>query len=91
MTSFPIDWIAPTGLRPIDPEAVRTEVPIAELHTAGLSLTAIGLYGELLSYQGAPINPFDNQLDGVEDIRTAIEELIDNGYAVRTPAPNPAD
>ena len=87
MTERPRVWIAPTGLRVVDPDATQTAVPVDELLEAGLSFLAIGLYGELLSYQGKPVDPYENQLDAVEDISDAIDQLVKHGYAVRVGEP----
>ncbi len=80
-------WIAPTGVRLVNPEAVSTTVPVQLMVDAGFSLTSIGLYGELLSYQGVPMNPYQNSIDELEDIRAAIDELVSSGYVVRVPPP----
>jgi hypothetical protein len=40
-----------------------------------------------LSYQGAPIDPFDRAIDPPEEIRAAIDELIAHGFIVRVPQP----
>jgi hypothetical protein len=87
MTQVPTDWIAPTGIRPVDPEATHTDVPVGRMHAAGLSLTARGLYAELLSYQSAPIDPFARAIDPPEEVRAAVDELIAHGFVVGVPQP----
>lgn len=83
MTSRASDWIAVTGLHAVDPEATTTMVPAAAMNDWRLSLVAKGLYAALLSYQGQPIDPFENAVEDDDDIASAIEELIANGYATR--------
>lgn len=48
-----------------------------------LSLAAKGLYALLLTYQGRPIDPFDDALEDESKIRQTIDELIASGDAVR--------
>lgn len=83
MTSTATDWIAPTGMRPFDAEATSTATPAAAMNDERLSLAAKGLYALLLSYQGEPIDPYEDAVEDIDDICAAIEELIDCGYAVR--------
>lgn len=73
-------WVAPTGLRLIDDEVTRTSVPTAALARDGVSFLGIGLYGEVLSFQGKPIDVFADALDDLHDIRTAVDELVMLGY-----------
>jgi len=77
------DWIAPTGLRLVDPDAAETFVPASAMEDPRLSLTAKGLYGLLLSNQGDPIDPYDDAIEDESEIKAAIDELIRTGYAVR--------
>ncbi len=83
MSSMRSDWVAVTGVRPVDPDVTQTAVPWSVMHDERLSLTAKGLYGRLLSYQGQPIDPYDEALDDQDDIAAAIDELLASGYAVR--------
>jgi hypothetical protein len=83
MTSGATDWIAPTGVRRFDPEATTTAIPASAMADPRLSLTAKGLYTLLITYQGEPIDPYADAIEDVEDIRAAIDELINCGYAVR--------
>jgi hypothetical protein len=82
MTS-PTDWIAPTGVRAVEPNASDTAIPDAKMSDPRLSLTAKGLYALLLTCQGQPVNPFEDAIEDEAEIRAAIAELIANGYAVR--------
>lgn len=77
------DWVAVVGLRLFDPEATTTDVPGAVMNDPGLSLIARGLYAALLSYQGQPIDPYENAIDEDAESAEAIEELIGAGLAVR--------
>lgn len=73
-------WVAPTGLRGVDPRATHTDVPVDELARLGFSFEAIGIYGEVLSYQGVPVQIFAGERDQPELIRSAVEELVAWGY-----------
>jgi len=83
MTSSGTDWVAPTGLRPYDADAKSTAIPASAMNDPRLSLVARGLYALLLSYQGKPIDPYEDAIEEPGDLRAAIEELINCGYAVR--------
>lgn len=83
MTSNISDWIAPTGVRRIAPDTLSTQVPETVLSDTRLSLTAKGLYALLLTYQGRPVDPYEDALEDEAEIRAAIDELIAFGYAVR--------
>ena len=48
-----------------------------------LSLVAKGLYAALLPHQGQPIDPYDDAIEDEGEIRTAIDEVVACGYAVR--------
>ncbi|HWH25137.1 MAG TPA: hypothetical protein VNT53_00625 [Pseudolysinimonas sp.] len=83
MTSRASDWIAVTGLHAVDPDASTTLVPDMIMNDSRLSLIARGLYALLLSYQGQPIDPYEDAIEDEEEIRTAVDALIETGYAVR--------
>lgn len=83
MASQASDWVAVTGLHAVDPEATTTLVPGAVMNDPRLSLIAKGLYTALLSYQGQPIDPYEDAIEDDQEIRTAIDELVECGYAVR--------
>lgn len=83
------DWIAPTGVRAVEPDAASTAITDSAMGDPRLSLIAKGLYALLLTYQGQPVDPYEDAIDEKEEIRTAIEELVSNGYAIRVKAPNP--
>lgn len=83
MTSGSSDWIAPTGVRAVEVDAIDTAIPDAAMSDPRLSLAAKGLYALLLTYQGQPIDPYDDAIEDDADIRAAIEELVECGYAVR--------
>ena len=83
MASHARDWIAVTGLHAVDPDATTTLIPAAVMNDFRLSLVAKGLYAALLSYQGQPIDPYEDAIEDDEEIRTAVEELVRAGYAVR--------
>jgi hypothetical protein len=81
------DWIAPTGIRRIEPNATHTDIPTGRMEADDLSFTARGLYAELLSYQGTPMNPYQDARGESVEIEAAIAELIEHGYIVRVPRP----
>lgn len=83
----PTDWIAPTGLRLFDPDTTETFVPASAMDDPRLSLVAKGLYGLLLSYQGEPIDPYEDAIEDDTEIRAAIDQLISCGWAVRVQPP----
>ena len=80
-------WIAPTGIRRYDPNSTHVEIPLGQMESDGLSFTARGLYGELLSYQGVPMNPYTGALESVEETASAIAELVDHGYVIYVAEP----
>jgi hypothetical protein len=83
MTSRASDWVAVTGLHAVDPDATTTLVPGSVMNDPRLSLVAKGLYTALLSYQGQPIDPYEDAIEDEGEIRTAIDQLVECGYAVR--------
>lgn len=83
MKSPASDWIAPTGVRSVEADAIDTAIPDSAMSDRRLSLAAKGLYALLLTYQGQPIDPYDDAVEDEADIRAAIDELIECGYAVR--------
>lgn len=80
------DWIAATGPRAVSKNAEDTAIPYALLDDPGLSLIAKGLYALVLTGQGQPINPYEDGIEDVEDIRAAIEELVGAGLVIRVAA-----
>lgn len=70
------DWIAATGPRALSDDAEDNSIPIAVLADPNLSLPAKGILALVLSYQGQPVNPYDDAVEDVEAIRGAIDELI---------------
>jgi len=83
MTSGSSDWIAPTGVRAVEADAIDTAIPDSAMSDPRLSLAAKGLYALLLTYQGQPLDPYEDAIEDEADIQAAIDELIVNGYAVR--------
>ena len=83
MTQSFTDWIAPTGLRRVIQDAVATDIPDDAMSDPRLSLIAKGLYALLLTHQGQPIDPYEDAVEDAVEIRAAIDELIENGYATR--------
>jgi hypothetical protein len=83
MSSTRSDWIAVTGVRSFDLDTTETAIPWSIMNDERLSLIAKGLYGRLLSYEGQPLDPYDEALDDLEDIAAAIDQLLGGGYAVR--------
>ena len=83
MTQSLTDWIAPTGLRRVIPDAETTDIPDDAMSDPRLSLIAKGLYALLLTYQGQPIDPYEDAFEDAAEIRAAVDELIENGYATR--------
>ncbi|MFB8190360.1 hypothetical protein ACFC14_13615 [Microbacterium sp. NPDC055988] len=77
------DWIAATGPRAVSEKAEDTAIPYAVLDDPHLSLIAKGLYALLLTGQGQPINPYEDAVEDVEDIRLAIDELVEAGLVIR--------
>lgn len=80
------EWVSPTGLRTIG-DSDSTAVPIAVMNHPSLSLGAKGLYALILSYQGAPVDPYDGAIEDQDDIRAMLEELVTAGLVVRVSAP----
>lgn len=87
MMSPASDWIAPTGVRAVEPNAVETAIPASAMNDSQLSLVAKGLYALLLTYQGQPIDPYGDAIEDEAEIHAAIDELVAYGYAVRVEAP----
>lgn len=83
MRSPASDWIAPTGVRPVEADPVTTAIPDFALNDPRLSLTAKGLLALLLSHCGQPIDPHEDAIEDAADIAGAVDELIEFGYAVR--------
>ncbi len=81
------DWIAATGPRAVSENAEDTAIPYAVLDDPRLSLIAKGLYALVLTGQGQPINPYEDAIEDVEDIRVAVEELVDARLVVRVVGP----
>ena len=77
------DWIAPAGIRAVEPGPEFTAIPDAALSDPRLSLTAKGIYGLLLSYQGNPMDPYLDAFEDPEEIRRAVQELIAADLIVR--------
>lgn len=75
--------IAAAGPRALDPDATTSLVQGSVMNDPRLSLTAKGLYAVLLSYQGQAIDPYEDAIEEDEEIRAAIDELLECGYAVR--------
>lgn len=83
MTTPASDWIAPTGVRAVEADAIDTAIPDSAMSDPRLSLAAKGLYALLLTYQGQPIDPYEDAIEDEADIQAAIDELIECGYAAR--------
>ena len=83
MTQSFTDWIAPTGLRRVIQDAVATDIPDDAMSDPRLSLIAKGLYALLLTHQEQPIDPYEDAFEDAAEIRAAVDELIENGYATR--------
>lgn len=81
------DWIAPTGVRAVDPGAQATGIPDVVLNDESLSLAARGLYALVLTYRGEPINPYEDAVESPADIGSAVDELIERGLVVRPSRP----
>lgn len=77
------DWIAATGPRAVSENAEDTAIPYAVLDDPNLSLIAKGLYALVLTGQGQPINPYEDAVEDVEDIRSAIDGLVEAGLVIR--------
>lgn len=85
MSSQPSDWIAPTGVRPVEADTETTAIPGDAMRDSRLSLTAKGLLALLLSYNGQPIDPYEDAIEEAAEIDQAVAELISFGYALRIP------
>lgn len=81
------DWIAATGPRAVSENAEDTAIPYAVLDDPRLSLIAKGLYALVLTGQGQPINPYEDAIEDVEDIRGAVEELVNARLVARVVGP----
>lgn len=81
--SEPEEWIAVSGPGLVSAKAEDTAIPDEVLGDPRLSLVAKGLYALALSEQGKPINPYDDAVEEVEDLRMAIDELVTAGLVVR--------
>lgn len=77
------DWIAAAGPRAVSDDAEDTAIPHAVLGDPNLSLIAKGIYALVLSYQGQPVNPYEDAIEDAEDIRAAIDELLETGLVMR--------
>lgn len=77
------DWIAETGPRAVSDDPEEAAIPYAVLDDANLSLVAKGLYALVLSYQGQPVNPHEDAIEDAEDIRAAVDELLEAGLVMR--------
>lgn len=77
------DWIAATGPRAVSDDVEDTAIPDAVLDDATLSLVAKGLYALVLSYQGQPVNPYEDAIEDAKDIRAAVDELLEAGLVLR--------
>lgn len=81
------EWIAPTGVRAVSDDAEDTAIPDGVINDPDLSLMAKGIYALVLSYQGKPVNPYEDAFESEEDIREAIDELVSAGLIVRKRRP----
>lgn len=79
----PHDWIAASGPRAVSNDAEDTAIPYAVLDDPHLSLIAKGIYALVLSYQGQPVNPYEDAIEDAEDIRAAVDELLEAGLVMR--------
>lgn len=87
MDAAPAEWIPAAGPRPINTDPDGVAIPDAVLKDLELSLIAEGLYALVLSGQGQPINPYEDAIEDVEDIRAAIDELVAAGLVLRVVNP----
>lgn len=78
-------WIAATGLRAVGDERAA-ELPDHIMRDTKLSLMARGLYALVLSGGGAAVNPFEDAVEPMDDIRGAIDELVAAELVVEMPA-----
>ena len=77
------DWIAATGPRAVSDDPEEAAIPYAVLDDANLSLVAKGLYALVLSYQGQPVNPYEDAIEDAEDICAAVDELLEASLVMR--------
>jgi len=77
------DWIAPPGLRAVEPDPDDAAIPAEVLGSRSLSLIAKGIYTLALAYQGRPVDPYEEAVEDPSDIAAGIEELIEAGLIVR--------
>lgn len=82
-------WIVPTGVRAVEEHISDAVIPDAALDDSSLSLIAKGIYALVLSRQGEPVNPCDDAIEDLADIRSGIDELLEAGL-VTTALPRPA-
>lgn len=73
-----------TSIRERHPD--DSAIPDAVMDDPRFSLIAKGLYSLVLAHQGQPINPNEDAIEDVEDVRVAVEELVDAGLVVRVAA-----
>lgn len=81
------EWIAATGPRIVSDAPEDNAISDAVLRDAKLSLIAKGLYALVLTQKGQPINPYEDAFEDVEDIRAAVDELVEAGLILRVAAP----
>ena len=79
-------WIAATRPRSVSDTADDSAIPDAVMDDPRFSLIAKGLYSLVLAHQGQPMNPNEDAIEDVEDVRVAVEELVDAGLVVRVAA-----
>ena len=77
------DWIAATGPRIVGRNSEDVVIPDAVLDDDELSLIAKGLCASVVTAQGQPINPYEDAFEHVEDIRAAVDELVEAGLVMR--------
>jgi hypothetical protein len=83
-------WIAPAGLRAVETDPEATAIPDNVLADPDLSLMAKGIYALVLTYQGQPINPYDDAVEDPAEIADALDELVLAGLIVRVSRPGAA-
>lgn len=81
------DWGAATGPRILSDDPEDKAIPESTLGNPDLSLMAKGLYAVVLAGQSRPINPYEDAFEDPEDIRAAIDELVQVGLVMRVAAP----
>lgn len=77
------DWIAARGVWPLTDEPGGTPIPDHLLADPDLSLMAKGILALALTTQGQPVNPYEDAFEDIEDIRVAVDELIEADLVVR--------